>query len=357
VSASRIVVCGAAFVIVATSAAAALQRAPLALKGEGPYYRLPLPAELYTAELGIDLYDLRVRNATGVAVPFAWDQAATAALVQWIKPITPSSCGGDSCDYPLPRNFPLYRLRVMLAQPNTLAQIQVLGLLPAGSPSPVHHPHHHNLLKVLRRHEKPPPAPSPVAGDGLMETQLADAVVYRLVKQGVQERSADVMLDGRAFPTLRLRVRGGIGQLGQPGPRIEVGTLERSVVFLASGPAPFSLTWGASAGDSGAMPMATLIPRYKPAKPPILGTATVDASAVVAVPVPQPVAVRAPSAPALFPPIVAAPVSAAAKPPRDYDPWLWSALAAGVAALGGMVWSLLRAKSSAPCFSTTENRG
>ncbi|MET3496186.1 DUF3999 domain-containing protein [Variovorax boronicumulans] len=46
--------------------------APIALQGPGPYHRLTLPLSIYSRTAYEDLRDLRVRNAAGHAVPYAW---------------------------------------------------------------------------------------------------------------------------------------------------------------------------------------------------------------------------------------------------------------------------------------------
>lgn len=46
--------------------------APITLQGPGPYHRLALPLALYGRAASPDLRDLRVRNAAGHPVPYAW---------------------------------------------------------------------------------------------------------------------------------------------------------------------------------------------------------------------------------------------------------------------------------------------
>jgi hypothetical protein len=53
----------------AQTAAATQQQAPITLQGNGPFHRLALPLAIY-GRTAFD--DLRVRNAAGQAVPFAW---------------------------------------------------------------------------------------------------------------------------------------------------------------------------------------------------------------------------------------------------------------------------------------------
>ncbi|CAA2103255.1 DUF3999 domain-containing protein [Variovorax paradoxus] len=53
--------------------------APITLEGTGPYHRLTLPIALYGRAAYADLRDLRVRNAAGHPVPYAWLRNEAAA--------------------------------------------------------------------------------------------------------------------------------------------------------------------------------------------------------------------------------------------------------------------------------------
>ncbi|MCR6474615.1 DUF3999 domain-containing protein [Variovorax sp. ZS18.2.2] len=72
-------------VLVALMAAAGVAQAqpvtsaPIALQGAGPYHRLTLPLAIYGRAAYGDLGDLRVHNAAGHAVPYAWLRNEAAA--------------------------------------------------------------------------------------------------------------------------------------------------------------------------------------------------------------------------------------------------------------------------------------
>ncbi|MGJ3703900.1 DUF3999 domain-containing protein [Variovorax sp. AFSI2.2] len=72
--------------------------APITVQGNGPYYRLALPLGIYAHAAYGDLRDLRVRNAAGNAVPYAWlrNEAATPHFTSKEVPIfaLPASAGG-----------------------------------------------------------------------------------------------------------------------------------------------------------------------------------------------------------------------------------------------------------------------
>jgi len=63
--------------------------APIVLQGDGPYHRLTLPLSIYGSAAYGDLRDLRVRNAAGHAVPYAWlrNEAATPRTASQDVPI------------------------------------------------------------------------------------------------------------------------------------------------------------------------------------------------------------------------------------------------------------------------------
>jgi hypothetical protein len=80
--------------------AQAATTAPIALQGAGPYHRLTLPLAIYGSAAYGDLRDLRVRNAAGHAVPYAWlrNEAATPRTASQDVPIfaLPGSDGGTA---------------------------------------------------------------------------------------------------------------------------------------------------------------------------------------------------------------------------------------------------------------------
>lgn len=61
-----------ALAMVAGGLAVAQQQAPLTLDGPGPFYRLVVPSAIHGLLPDGDLRDVRVRNAAGQPVPFAW---------------------------------------------------------------------------------------------------------------------------------------------------------------------------------------------------------------------------------------------------------------------------------------------
>lgn len=89
--------------MMATAGAAQAQpvtTAPIALQGAGPYHRLTLPLAIYSRAAYGDLRDLRVRNAAGHAVPYAWlrNEAAAPRTASQEVPIfaLPGSAAGTA---------------------------------------------------------------------------------------------------------------------------------------------------------------------------------------------------------------------------------------------------------------------
>jgi hypothetical protein len=81
----------AAATLAAALAQAAPGSAPLQLEGAGPYYRLTLPASLHMLAKTSELADLRVRNAAGLPLPWAWqgEDIATPATRRLAVPLFP----------------------------------------------------------------------------------------------------------------------------------------------------------------------------------------------------------------------------------------------------------------------------
>jgi Protein of unknown function (DUF3999) len=248
--------------------------------------------------------------------------------LEWVGPIQAQPCAAEYCDYLLPAKTPAHSLRIALAEPNTLANLRVTGLLPAAAPVGHERHLHRNPLYALRKKQQPPDA-APIPPN---EFALAHTVVYRLAHPNGEALSPDVALDGGLYTALRLRTPGPVNLLGATPPRIEVASTARNLIFLARGNPPFQLSWGTDTKDPVALPLATLLPGYQADKPIAADVASVSITA-----------------PAL--PSAAAPVAKPA-PPATPAPtqkaWLWAALGLGVLLLAGMAWSLFNAMQKTP---------
>jgi hypothetical protein len=124
--------------------------------------------------------------------------------------------------------FPADRARLVLPQPNTVAQVQLLS---------------------RDRSEDP-------------WRSVAAATVYRLNRDGAELRSADIRFGANADRYWLLRVEQRGGGLGGGETRLEIGWLPHEVVFAARGAAPFMLGYGSKLAKSDALPVATVFPGY-----------------------------------------------------------------------------------------------
>ena len=307
--------------VVLQQGAQTLERLTVDLRGvKARFLRLHWQDPKHTAQLA----------AVGIDTLHSSDPVAPLA---WLGPLAAENCGADYCDYRLPRGIAAQGLRVQLAQANTLAAIQVAGLLdapPVGSPAPVQV---HNPLYALRRmHRQTARATYP------QEVPLLDTVVYRLAQPGGEARSPDLALNGAVYSRLRIRTNGPVAALGNPAPTLEVSTALRSIVFLAQGQAPYSLAWGAAdtttAMAGKPLALATLIPGYAPHQPVQADPATVSLAAFDSAQ-----------------PVTAAPGSAGSGDGvigNTRKPWLWAALLVGLMLLAGMAWSLFQSVQKRP---------
>ncbi|RQO60595.1 DUF3999 domain-containing protein [Paucibacter sp. KBW04] len=266
----------------------------------------------------------------------AVQSAQALPALQWSAPIAPSSCGPQSCDYPLPGPLPLHAVRIELQEPNVLAPVTLSGLRSSYTVTPTLRGHSRNPLYALRHKE----AQSWTVPE--QEEGLASSMAYRIQHGGAETSTPDLVLDGPSFHTLRLRTSAGpISQLGARPPLLKVASQTRSLLLLASGPGPYALSWqrpvepgAANASVPSGLPLslASLVPGDAAAGPAALrtaGQASLDWAHVRMNP-PKPAASSAPKA---------KDPQASAKPQRA---WLWAALGLAVLILGGMVVSLLR---------------
>jgi hypothetical protein len=267
---------------------------------------------------------------TGVGVDSVQELEPMDAL-EWSGALKPERCGFDHCDYRLPRGLPAQSIQIALAESNTLAKIQILGLLDAvaGSATPARPPR--NPLYALRHQRKQPS--TTVAPEEIL---LVDTVVYRLTQADGEARSPVLSLDGEVYPRLRLRTKGPFGVMGATPPTIDVATIPRTLVFLAQGQAPFSLAWSATAlavtpallANGAPIALATLVPAYVPGK-----QLAADSAFVTLTSAPQVLGVSSPAS--------AATMSNDSKiPQRKF--WLWAALGFGLLLLAGMARSLFK---------------
>lgn len=279
---------------------------------------------------------------TGVDID-SINSTQAAAQTEWSDDITPERCAADYCDYRLPRGVPAHSLRINLADANTLAQVQISGVLdalPTNTTETGQRAPHRNPLYALRKlHHASAPTSAAAAQD---EVAQLSTVVYRLTQANGEAHSPALALDAAVYPRLRLRTPGPITMLGATPPSIKVSTMLRTLVFLAQGQAPFALAWSRAAEAAlpapagAALGLATLFPNYpdyRSNQQLVAGDASIVLSPLVGAPALQP------SATSIAP-------AANNKPGKI---WLWAALGGGLLFLAGMAFSLFRSfRKNAP---------
>ena len=280
---------------------------------------------------GIDLDDvparyLRLTTASRSGIPPLVSATITRAPhrpasppLQWSDPIVASGCEATSCDYPLPRNAALAAVQVAPSDVDTIGQVMVMGQVDADRLPPPRHSLLRGPLHALRLRAERAPTQAGMAWDS-----AAMANVYWLSQSsGAPDlHSPPVRLDGAPWRMLRLETFGPITQLGHAAPTIRIGIRPRQLVFVARGAGPFVLARAPANERTAPLPLAQLMPGRAP------DAALPEAKAILEV--------AAPTAAA------ASIADSAAAPAPSRTPWLWAALLAGLALMGGMAWSLLR---------------
>ncbi|QXI28901.1 DUF3999 domain-containing protein [Pseudomonas vanderleydeniana] len=211
----------------------------------------------------------------------------SASPLAWSQPLAGSTAKSGEYTWTLPTGLNLEQVRIDLAQPNSLAPAQLYG----------------------RR-----------SGNEAWQA-LGSGLLYRLTQGGQDVLQNTLELPGYTVAQLKLVVDERGGGLGATAPALSYAVRPTQLVFLARGNAPFSLALGNPTVAAANLPLSTLIPDYGPQRLASIGRATAGAAQVVA-----------PSAPATT-----------AAPATDWKKiGLWAVLLLGVAALGGMAFSLLR---------------
>jgi hypothetical protein len=264
--------------------------------GEGQVARLSFADELVEQRV----VTLPGRNARYLRLLWTTPQTApTLASAQLIStrpgvmPLSWSPSINGSVEKPgvyvwqLPVALPLERMKVAIAQPNSLAPATLYG----------------------RR-------------DNTAPWQLIDSgLLYRLTQNGQDVVQDEMELPGNVVQQLKLEVDDRGGGLGNEAPKLSFAVRATQLVFLARGAPPYSLAIGNPTIKGANLPLSTLVPGFTPEKLAALGSATL---AVTPVSVPTP----------------AAPVAAG---PDWKRMGLWAVLVLGVIFLGWMAIGTLRA--------------
>lgn len=317
-----------------------LQQLPVVGGGGGAGNAGDAKGGAHLMSTGIELDGIPARylrltaTSAGAAPPLAdatvtrTRRQATTAPLEWSAPIAPAACEVNHCDYPLPRNLTVDALQIDLSDADTVGQVVVLGRVEERY-APVQHRHllRGSLHALHLKQERAPPE----LGDVFWDT-LATENVYWLTQAASAPdlHSPPLRLAGQRWEMLRLSTAGDIGQLGHAPPTLRVGARPRVLVFLARGAGPFHLDRAGAADVQPAMTMAQLMPTHAASDPLPADSATPELAAF-ATPASAPASSTSP-----------------APPSTGHAPWLWAALLAGLALMGGMAWTLLRKAKAKP---------
>ncbi|QDG60768.1 DUF3999 domain-containing protein [Pseudomonas sp. NIBRBAC000502773] len=224
------------------------------------------------------LTSARLASATSSSLPLP---------LVWSQPLSGTRLKAGEYTWKLPTGLGVERLRVELKQANTLAPVTLAG----------------------RR-------------DGNQAWQpLSNGLLYRLTQNGQDVVQDELQLPGQTVTELKLQVDERGGGLGVEAPALRFAVRATQLVFLARGEPPFTLALGNASVKAANLPLSTLIPDYTAERLNTLGQAKVAGA----------VAVTSPPVPA-----------AVDTGPNWKKLGLWAVLLLGVAALGGMAYSLLR---------------
>ncbi|WP_207886275.1 DUF3999 domain-containing protein [Pseudomonas sp. 30_B] len=206
----------------------------------------------------------------------------------WSAPLAAKADANGGFSWSLPLALPVERVRIPLAQANTLAPVALSG-----------------------RH------------DGNVQwTPLARGVLYRLPGEGGEITQEELELPGYPVSQLRLQPDARGGGLGGSTANLSIGVRASEVVFLARGGQPYQLAVGSASAADGSLPLSTLVPGFEPGRLSAMGEAHLKGG------LQSPVAETQDAQ------------------PRADGRWkrygLWVVLLAGVGLLGLMALSLLR---------------
>lgn len=209
----------------------------------------------------------------------------------WSEPLAGSALEAGQYSWQLPGALNIERVRIELRQPNSLAPVGLAG----------------------RQDSKQAWQP------------ISRGLLYRLPQNGQEITHDQLQLPGYPVRQLKLDVDERGGGLGPQAPGLSFAVRATQVVFLARGEPPFTLALGNPSAKAANLPLTTLIPDYQPQRLAVLGQARVDGEWRA----------NPPAAP-----------NVAGMPWQTIG--LWAVLLLGVAALGGMAYSLLRKPPAKP---------
>ena len=210
----------------------------------------------------------------------------------WSPAVAGKSDKPNEYQWQLPVGLPVERVKIAIAQPNSLAPGTLYGRLDDQQPWQV----------------------------------VSNGLLYRLAQGNGDVVQDQLQLSGQVVRQLKLEVDDRGGGLGEHAPQLSVAVQATQVVFLARGDGPFTLAVGNAQAKAASLPLTTLIPDFVPQRLATLG---------IAHPTKAPVA------------DMATPVIVASATEVDFKRLgLWAVLVTGVLLLGWMAFSTWRASAA-----------
>jgi Protein of unknown function (DUF3999) len=193
--------------------------------------------------------------------------------------------------------FPADRVRFVLPQPNTVAEVHLLSR----------------------------------ARDDAQWRPVTHAVAYRLRRDGVDVANPEVAITQNADRYWLLRVDQRGGGLGAGEPQLSLGWLPHEIVWVARGEPPFTLAYGSRDAQPSGYAMEALVPGYNRDADLRAKAVSVEQNPAAAI---KPVEAEGPT-------VLGG--QRVLEERIDLKRWtLWGALLVGVAFLGWMAWRLAK---------------
>ncbi|SDU72965.1 MULTISPECIES: DUF3999 domain-containing protein [Pseudomonas fluorescens group] len=226
--------------------------------GEGQVARLTFSDER------IEQHEVTLPRQTARYVRLLWESPGSAPILTsaqlkssdprnlplplvWSPNVAGSSAKSGEYSWQLPMGLNVERVQVELKQPNSLAPVTLAG----------------------RRESNLP-----------WQT-ISSGLLYRLTQNNQDVVQNEIALSGQTVQQLKLIVDERGGGLGEQAPDLKYAVRATQVIFLARGEGPYSLALGNSNVRAANLPLATLIPDFKPQMLAALGKATVQDEALV----------------------------------------------------------------------------
>jgi hypothetical protein len=288
---------------------------PLTVSGNNGVVQFRLPLEVYQNSRMTELADLRLFDATGAAVPFAWQPTAAQHTLEMRVPAQASAWVEGDWVYPASPAIAATQIGLDLPAPNTVLPVQI---------------------GWYRSVSGRPGTPDLMRFEPRVQT-----VFYRLLDQGKERQSSWVSVPSLAARTWVVRPQ----RAGERAPELLLRWAPRTLLFTARD-REFTLAVGADAAAVHALEGVSAIESVAPGyhRDELSALEHASAGAVL----------LGPATPALADAEQASPTVDPVQQRRVLI--LWSALLLGVAVLGWMCWRLFAQISPAQAVASDQDQ-